>query len=259
MFLLYLVISRGANKGPSFQQHPSTSQYSIPLTTVFGSNCCLTIKELAMSIFTKSPTEKVSQRGRHSAAPIPYGQRFNHALVLGGAPAHRDGHQQVLCLCDCGNMKPFTAKLSKIKSGKTKSCGHLKGRNFVEYWKRKAAALEMNKVRAIFNAVAANKYSEKAFKAVAKSFKVNIAIIRPAIERCKLWLVETYGEQFTIRFNPGFGPDDKISIHERQYLRLAVTLKMLATEPLEIDWNDFEIEQQEKFLMSYSFEYSEAA
>lgn len=50
------------------------------------------------------------------------GQKFNHLLVL-----EYVGDSKWKCLCDCG--KETVTKTSSLKSGKTKSCGCLRGQN----------------------------------------------------------------------------------------------------------------------------------
>lgn len=54
------------------------------------------------------------------------GQRFGRLTVTGPAEKNRSGHVCWHCRCDCGNETVVVA--SRLKSGKTKSCGCLKHR-----------------------------------------------------------------------------------------------------------------------------------
>lgn len=57
------------------------------------------------------------------------GQIFGHLLVVDKVDNFRDGHGKMRvawnCLCDCGQMT--VVRSSDLKSGNTKSCGHLRG------------------------------------------------------------------------------------------------------------------------------------
>jgi hypothetical protein len=55
---------------------------------------------------------------------IRLGQSFNHLLVTGRATNDASGRVRLTCVCSC--QEECIARLSDLKSGHTKSCGHLR-------------------------------------------------------------------------------------------------------------------------------------
>lgn len=52
------------------------------------------------------------------------GSRFGRLVVIETMSSHNKKHLLARCVCDCGNIK--TIRLSRLKSGDTKSCGCLR-------------------------------------------------------------------------------------------------------------------------------------
>ena len=62
------------------------------------------------------------------------GQKFGMLTVL-ERDYSRKGAGYWFCICDCGNKPPKSIKASNLKSGNSKSCGCLSGKNLKEYAK----------------------------------------------------------------------------------------------------------------------------
>lgn len=50
------------------------------------------------------------------------GQKFGHLTVIERDPSHRHGAIYWLCQCDCGNVKLFSARGSRLRNGETTHC-----------------------------------------------------------------------------------------------------------------------------------------
>lgn len=56
--------------------------------------------------------------------PVKIGERFGSLTVLKNLPKNGHSHYKCECLCDCGKVTITTETL--LRTGKTRSCGHLK-------------------------------------------------------------------------------------------------------------------------------------